>query len=205
VIVGVILAGGQSRRMGGGDKTLRMLGGRTMLAHVVERIAPQVDALAINANGEASRFAEFKLPVLPDPIGGFAGPLAGILAGLEWAATFDGCETLITVAADAPFLPRDLVVRLLGAARAADRPLACAGSDGRTHPVFGAWRVSLAIDLHLALFKEDIRKVDRWTARHGVAVADFPIAPHDPFLNVNSAEDLAAAEAILSSTHKSGE
>jgi molybdopterin-guanine dinucleotide biosynthesis protein A len=195
--VGVILAGGLARRMGGGDKPLRPLAGRPILAHLIERLAPQVDAMALSANGDPTRFAAFGLPVLPDPVDGFPGPLAGVLAGLDWAARTTHAPWLVSVAGDAPFFPRDLVARLMAAARTARKPLACAASDGQTHPVFGLWRVALRDDLRRALVEEGVRKVDAWTQRHGVATVEFAVGAVDPFLNVNRPEDLAAAEALL--------
>jgi molybdopterin-guanine dinucleotide biosynthesis protein A len=193
-VLGLVLAGGLARRMGGGDKPLRELGGRPLLAHAIERLAPQVAALAINANGDPARFAAFGLPVVADSITGFAGPLAGVLAGMDWAAARDpACRWLVSVAGDAPFFPRDLVARLLGAAA----PLACAVSDGQTHPVFGLWRLDLREDLRRALTVEGLRKVDLWTARHGIATVEFALGAVDPFFNANRPEDLAEAERLL--------
>jgi molybdopterin-guanine dinucleotide biosynthesis protein A len=197
-VAGVILAGGLSRRMGGGDKCLRPIGGRPILAHIVERAQPQVSALVLNANGDAARFASFGLPVAADVVEGFAGPLAGVLTGMEWAARHaPRCRWLASVASDAPFLPRDLVSRLLAAATAEKADLACAASGGQTHPVFGLWRVDLAAELRRALVDEQIHKVDRWTARYRLAQVDFPTAPVDPFFNTNRPEDLAEAERLL--------
>ena len=190
----MILAGGLARRMGGGDKPLRELGGRPLLAHAIERLAPQVDALAINANGDPARFAAFNLPVIADSVVGFAGPLAGVLAGMDWAAARDpACRWLVSVAGDAPFFPRDLVVRL----RAAGAALACALAGGRAHPVFGLWAVDLREDLRRALEVEGLRKVDSWTSRHGLVTVEFAIGAVDPFFNANRPEDLAEAERLL--------
>src|SRR5207245_2146601 len=159
-----------SRRMGGGDKALRLLGGRPLLDHVIERLRPQVDALVLNANGDPARFARFGLPVVPDSIGDFAGPLAGILAGLDWAAAHrPDCATIVSVATDAPFLPKDLVARLVRGMEAAGAELACAASGGQPHPVIGLWPVALREDLRRALVEEGIRKVDVWTGRHPLA------------------------------------
>ena len=197
-LAGVILAGGLSRRMGGGDKTLETLRGSPMLAHVIERARPQVDALVLNVNGDPARFAPFGLPTVADPVEGFAGPLAGILAGMAWAEeAAPGARWLASFAADAPFFPTDLVARLLAAARSAGLPLACAASGGRTHPVFGVWRLDLRQDLDRSVAAEGMRKIDQWTARHGVAVVDYPAAPMDPFFNVNRRQDLARAEQLL--------
>ncbi|HVH77590.1 MAG TPA: molybdenum cofactor guanylyltransferase MobA [Stellaceae bacterium] len=197
-IVGLLLAGGLSRRMGGGDKTLRVLGGRPILERVVERLRPQVAALVVNANGDPARFAEFGLPVVADSVPGFAGPLAGILAGLDWAAAErPDCEAIVSVATDAPFIPGDLVARLVAGARDAGAPLACAASAGRAHPVFGLWPVRLRADLRHALVEEGVRKVDLFTARYGLATVSFVAEPVDPFFNANEPRDLAAAEALL--------
>jgi molybdenum cofactor guanylyltransferase len=194
--VGVVLAGGLSRRMGGGDKCLRLLGGRPILAHIIERARPQVAALALNANGDPGRFAAFGLPVIADSIADFAGPLAGILAGLDWAAAERPAATHVaSFAGDAPFLPRDLVARL-AAAIAAGHDLGCAASGGRAHPVFGLWPLALRDDLRRALAEEGIRKVDQWTGRFRLAVVDFPATPLDPFFNTNRPEDLAEAERL---------
>jgi molybdenum cofactor guanylyltransferase len=197
-IAGVLLAGGLARRMGGGDKCLRALGGRTILDHVIERARPQVEALALNANGDAARFADFDLPVVADSIAGFAGPLAGVLAGLDWAkSAVSGATHVASFATDAPFLPRDLVLRLAGAIADGAHDLACAASGGREHPVFGLWPLALAEELRRALAEEGLRKVDRWTARHRLAIVEFAAGPPDPFFNANRPEDLAAAEALL--------
>jgi molybdopterin-guanine dinucleotide biosynthesis protein A len=198
-ILGVILAGGRSTRMGGGDKCLLPLGGRPILTHVIERLAPQVDALALNANGDPARFAAFGLPVLPDGVAGHAGPLAGVLAGMDWAAG-RGASAIVTAAADTPFFPRDLVTLLRAAAVAADTGLAMAatpGEDGRPdrHPTFGLWPVALREDLRAAL-AAGTRKVVAWTEPHGCARAIV----HDrgePFFNVNTPDDLRAAETML--------
>ncbi len=196
IIAGVVLAGGLARRMGGGDKGLRPLGGRPLLAWTIERARPQVTALALNANGDAARFAEWGLPVVPDGISGFAGPLAGVLAGLEWAAgSVAGATHVASFATDAPFLPRDLVSRL-AASLAGGAVLACAASGGQLHPVFGLWPLALRQDLRRAL-EEGIRKVDQWTARYRLDAVDFAIEPVDPFFNVNRPEDLAAADRLV--------
>ena len=199
-VVGLLLAGGQSRRMGGGDKTLRLLGGIPLLERVIERLRPQIDALVLNANGDPARFARCALPVVPDSVPGFAGPLAGVLAGLDWAATHrSDCHYVVSVATDAPFLPADLVVRLAEGLDEAGADLACATSGGRSHPVFGLWPVRLRDDLRGALVDQGIRKVDLWTARHKLATVPFSDQPVDPFFNANRPEDFAAAEALLKS------
>lgn len=197
-IVGVLLAGGLSRRMGGGDKTLLKLGGRSILERVVERVKPQVGPLVLNANGNAERFAQFRLPVVADGVEGFAGPLAGVLAGMEWAAAnAPNSRWVATFATDTPFLPTDLVARLSEAVMKADADLACARSADRTHPVFGLWPVTLKDALRHALTAEGIRKVDRWTARYRLAHADYAIDPFDPFFNANRPDDLREAEHLL--------
>lgn len=197
-IAGVLLAGGQSRRMGGGDKALRLLGGETILARVIARLRPQVARLVLNANGDPARFAGFGLPVVADSVEGFAGPLAGILAGLDWAAAnAPGCELVLSAATDAPFLPADLAARLAAGMAAAGADLACAASRGQPHPVIGLWPVRLREELRYALVAEGVRKVDVWTARYRLATVDFPAGEVDPFFNANRPEDLAAAEALL--------
>lgn len=195
-VLGVLLAGGQSRRMGGGDKSLLALGSRPILAHVIERARPQVDGLVINANGDPARFAGFGLPVMPDVVQGFAGPLAGVLSGLRRAENL-GAAWVATVATDTPFFPADLVSRLWDGVECQGAELACAASQERTHPVFGLWPVRLAGELERALVAEDMRKIDAWTARYRLAVVKFPAVPFDPFFNVNTPDDLAEAERLL--------
>ncbi len=196
IVAGIVLAGGQSRRMGGGDKCLRLLAGKPILAHIIERARPQVTALALNANGDPRRFAGFGLPVVADSIADFAGPLAGVLAGLDWAAaSVLAASHVASFAGDAPFLPRDLVARL-GAALASGHDIACAASAGRAHPVFALWPVALREDLRRALEVEGIRKVDQWTERFRLTTVEFAVAAYDPFFNVNRPEDLAEAERL---------
>ena len=197
-VVGLLLAGGQSQRMGGGDKALRLLGGIPLLDRVIERLRPQVDGLVLNANGDPARFARFALPVAGDTVPGFAGPLAGVLAGLDWVASHrPDCAYVVSVATDAPFLPIDLVARLAEALDEAGADLACAASGGRSHPVFGLWPVRLRDDLRRAVVDQGIRKVDLWTARHRLATVSFPVQPVDPFFNANQPEDLETAAALL--------
>jgi molybdopterin-guanine dinucleotide biosynthesis protein A len=195
-VIGCILAGGLARRMGGGDKGLIRLGGRLVLDHVLDRLKPQVSQVMLNANGDPTRFADYGLPVVPDSVEGFAGPLAGVLAGLEWARDNTQAEWVATAATDTPFFPVDFVTRMLAAIEAAGADMACAASDGRHHPVFGLWPVRLAADLRHALVEEDIRKVDIWTARHKLVAVEFATQPHDPFFNVNRPEDVEEAERI---------
>ena len=173
-IVGVLLAGGLARRMGGGDKPLRRVAGRSLLELVIERVRPQVAALVLNANGDPARFATYGLPVVADTVPDFAGPFAGILAGLDWtAANRPDCPMIVTVATDAPFLPRDLVARMVQAMSEEGADLACAASGGQAHPVIGLWPVRFRDDLRHALVEEGIRKVDVWTARYRLATAVF--------------------------------
>lgn len=179
--------------MGGGDKGLLLLGGRPVLAHVIARIRPQVAALALNANGDAARFAAFGLPVVADDAADFAGPLAGILAAMDWASrVLPAAAAVLTVPADTPFLPPDLVARLSAAGAPA---LAC--SAGRVHRVVGLWPLSRREDLRSALRREGLRKVEDWTARLGPALVEFPAAPVDPFFNINTPEDLERAVGLL--------
>ncbi len=192
-IAGVLLAGGRSRRMGGGDKCLRMLGNKTLLSHAIARARPQVRHLALNANGDPERFGDYALPVIGDIIDGFAGPLAGVLTAMAWArSAAPACAHVATFPTDAPFFPSDLVTRLHDAI-ANGATLACARSGGRTHPVFGLWPVALYQDLREAVVGEELRKVDTWTARHDLAEVDFPFQTHDPFFNVNKPQDLVVA------------
>ncbi|MDN3564702.1 molybdenum cofactor guanylyltransferase MobA [Paeniroseomonas aquatica] len=198
-VLAVVLAGGLARRMGGGDKPLRLLGGRPLLAHVIERVAPQVAGILLNANGDPARFAGFGLPVVADPLPDYPGPLAGVLAALDWAAAErPEVATVLSVPGDGPFLPADLVQRLEAARRAAGVPMACAASGGWTHPPIALWPVALRGELRAALLAGE-RKIDRWTARFGCASAAWPAVPVDPFFNANAPEDLAAAEALLPS------
>ncbi len=195
--LGLILAGGLARRMGGGDKARIAIGGRTILDRVLTTMTPQCGQLIINANGDPTRFADTKLPVVADSIPDFAGPLAGILAGLDWAAAHAPDVTdLASVPGDCPFLPSDLVQRLAMARAEAKTPLACARSGDWRHPVVGLWPVALREDLRHALMVEGLHKIEIWTARHGVAIADGPAEPVDPFFNVNTPEDVAAAERV---------
>ena len=191
----VILAGGLARRMGGGDKPLRPIGGRTILDHVIARIKPQCSALALNANGDPDRFAQWALPVIADSVEGFVGPLAGVLAGMDWAAPQG--EWLLSVAADCPFLPLDLVSRLADAQMQNNADILVASSGAQAHPVIALWRVSLREDLRHALVVEQMRKIDLWTARYKVVHVEWPNEPVDPFFNANTPEDLAAAETFL--------
>ncbi len=196
-VLGLVLAGGQARRMGGGDKALLELGGETILARTLRTLAPQCARLIINANGDPGRYAFTGLPVVPDSVAGFAGPLAGILAGLDWAAAHaPDLAFVASVPGDCPFLPADLVARLWDAKVAAGQPLACARSGEWRHPVVGLWPTALRHDLRRALIDEELRKIEVWTARHGVAIADWSDAPVDPFFNINTPQDLERAAGI---------
>jgi molybdenum cofactor guanylyltransferase len=195
--LGLVLAGGLARRMGGGDKARIEVGGITILQRVLARLAPQCATIILNANGDPARFADSGLAVVPDSVPGFAGPLAGILAGLDWAAAhMPEIADVASVPGDCPFLPADLVARLAAARSAAGVPLACARSGDWRHPVVGLWPVALRQDLRRALVEEDLHKIEIWTARHGVANAEWPVEPVDPFFNVNTPEDAAAAERM---------
>ena len=195
---GVLLAGGLARRMGGGGKPLRTLGGKPILDRVVARARPQVADLLLNVNGDPARFEGYGLPMAGDVIDGHAGPLAGILTGMEWArAEHPGIEWIVSFATDAPFLPGDLVAKLRAAAENEDAEIACAMSGGRTHPVFALWPVSLAADLRAAMTGEDMRKIDAWTERYRIVHVDFPTDPVDPFFNINKPDNLAEAERLL--------
>jgi molybdopterin-guanine dinucleotide biosynthesis protein A len=196
-LVGVLLAGGLARRMGGGDKPMRQIGGRTILERVIARLKPQCGELVLNANGDPARFANFGLPVIPDTVEDFPGPLAGILAALDWtAANRPGIRHVLSVAADCPFLPRDLVVRLNEALVNEQAQLAVAASDGQSHPVIGLWEVALRDELRHALVQEGIRKIDRWTARYKLATVTWPVTPVDPFFNANTMDDIAEADRL---------
>lgn len=198
-VIGVLLAGGLARRMGGGDKPLRMIAGKTILDHVIARLAPQCSDLVINANGDPARFAPWHLPVVPDSVAGFAGPLAGILAGLDWAAAHrPAIRHVVSVAADTPFIPRDLVARLAAAVQAEAAQLACAASGGWSHPVIGLWPVAVRDELRHALTVEQERKIDRFTQRFPLATVTWSTEPIDPFFNANEPDDLSTAEDLLS-------
>jgi len=196
-IPAVLLAGGLARRMGGGDKPMRRIGGRTILDRVIARLKPQCGELILNANGDPARFAEFGLPVIADNVENFPGPLAGILAALEWtAANRPDVPFVLSAAADCPFLPRDLVARLDRARSEEDAQLAVAASGGQSHPVIGLWNVALRDELRHALVVEDVRKIDRWTARYRLATVSWPTTPLDPFFNANTMDDITEADRL---------
>jgi len=194
--VALLLAGGLARRMGGGDKGLRSVGGRRVIDRVIETARAQAGDVVLNANGDAARFGEFGLPVIADAVPDFAGPLAGILAGLDWAAAQRPAATwVLSLPTDTPFLPRDLLARLAqGIAQGND--IATVRSGGQTHPVIALWPVRLRDALRRAMLDEDMRKIDRWTARYKVATLDWPSTPVDPFFNANTPEDMIEAERL---------
>jgi molybdenum cofactor guanylyltransferase len=196
-ILGLVLAGGLARRMGGGDKARIRIADRTILERVLATFKPQCARVILNANGDPARFADTGLPVVADSVPDFPGPLAGILAGLDWAAAHaPDIGDMVSVPGDCPFLPDDLVERLEAARHAAGTPLACARSGEWRHPTVALWRVALRDDLRKAVVGEGLRKIESWTARHGVAIADWADTPVDPFFNVNTPEDVAQAERI---------
>lgn len=195
--LGLVLAGGLARRMGGGDKTLRTVAGRAILERVLDRLRPACRAVILNANGDPARFSAFGLPVVPDAVPGYAGPLAGVLTAMRYARDHHPeIAWIVSVAADTPFLPRDFVERLHAARAAEDVRLACAASGGFSHPVNALWPVSLEADLTRALIDEDIRKIDRFTARYPLATVEWPSEPYDPFFNANTPEDVEEAERL---------
>jgi len=194
---GILLAGGLARRMGGGDKPMRAIAGKTILERVITRLAPQCDRLILNANGDPARFAAYRLPVVADSVTDFPGPLAGILAGFDWVATHRPDVTwMLSAAADCPFLPRDLVARLHRARTEQNAQLAVAASGGQSHHVIGLWSVALREELRHALVVENVRKVERWAARYPIATVTWPTEPLDPFFNANTVEDIAEAERL---------
>ena len=197
-LVGVILAGGLSRRMGGGDKSMLALGGQPILKYVVDLAQAQVDTVLLNVNGDAQRFAAFELPFQADIVPDFAGPLAGVVSAMAWAKQHKASAThIITMAADTPFFPADYVSRMIKQMQLGGQRLACASYEGRTQPVFGLWPVDLFDGLSRAIIEDDMRKVDRFTSPYGVADVAFDELTHNPFFNVNRPEDLSLAEQLL--------
>ncbi len=195
--LGAILAGGLARRLGGGDKALRTVGGRTVLERLVGRVTPQVTRMILNANDDPMRFASVGLPVVPDTLPGCPGPLAGLLAALDWAASVEpATEWVLTVPGDAPFVPRDLVSRLQAERRRTGATFACAASAGRSHPVVALWPVSVRHELRDALTVDGVRKVGAFTQRHSIVAVDWPATPADPFFNVNKPQDLVEADRL---------
>lgn len=202
--LGVILAGGQGRRMGGADKALLYLGGRPLLSHVQERLTPQCREVILNANGDPARFGVLGLPVVPDSLAGSLGPLAGILAALEWTAHHrSSLEWVVSVPADTPLIPLDLVQRLHEARQVEGCPLACAHSGAYDHYGVGLWPVRLRHDLRQALAVKDLRRVEEWARLHGLARAKWASEPSDPFFNINTPEDLVTAQELVEPHHGS--
>ena len=199
---GLLLAGGLAQRMGGGDKPMRSVGGRPILERVIERLAPQCDGLILNANGDPARFAASELPVIADTVAGFAGPLAGILSGLEWiAAHRPNIEWMLSAAADTPFLPRDLVARLQHARIETNAEIAVAASGGQAHHVIALWHTGLRGAMHHALVTENQRSDGRWAATYKIATVEWPTSPIDPFFNANTLDDLAEADRLAAHEH----
>jgi molybdenum cofactor guanylyltransferase len=195
--IGVLLAGGRARRMGFADKPRIRIGGATILERAIARLDPQCRELVLNANDDIARFADTKLPVAADSVPGYAGPLAGILAGLDWAAEHTpNVAWMVSVPGDCPFLPRDLVERLHLVRNEGNAALACARSGARRHPAVGLWPVNLREDLRRALTHEGIRKVDEWSGRYPRGIAAWPSDPVDPFFNVNTPAEAAEAERL---------
>lgn len=198
MILGVILAGGRATRMGGGDKGFKQIGGQPMLARVINRIGPQVERLIINANGDPDRFIDFDLPVIPDDLPDHPGPLAGILAAMDYAAELTPENLILSIPADCPFLPHDLAPKLLALLKLHDSRISIAHSGGLAQPAVALWDISLRHDLRRALEGEGLRKIDLFTAQYSTTSVDWPITPYDPFFNANTPDDLALAESIAS-------
>jgi molybdopterin-guanine dinucleotide biosynthesis protein A len=196
-VAGVLLAGGQSRRFGGGDKCLQVLDGKTLLERAALNAAPQVGALILNINGDPDRFPDLELPILPDSIEGHAGPLAGVLSAMECVSQHvPQARWIATFATDAPFIPVNWVSRVLAAITREGAQLGTVSSNGRAHPVFGLWPVGLRFELRKAMEEEGLRKVDAWTARYKVATVEFETDPIDPFFNINTNDDLSQAASL---------
>ncbi len=194
-VAGVILAGGLARRMGGRPKALIELDGKPLAAHALERLAPQAGAVALNANADGERLAALGAPVIRDTVEGFAGPLAGVLAGMLWARkAAPEARWLVSVAVDTPFFPADLAARFIEAVTESDAQMAVAASNGRAHPVFGLWPIAMAEELQAALVGEGLRKIDLFTARYRLVQVDFGHGRADPFFNINRPEDLQQAQ-----------
>lgn len=199
-ILGVVLAGGLSRRMEGPEKSLLALHGTPLISHVVDRFRLQLPDLLINANGDPRRFDFLGLPVQPDTVGDFSGPLAGVLAGMRWATQNGGATHILTAAADTPFFPHDYAKTMSETARDAGAEIAIARSNGRNHPVFGYWPVGLADSLESFLVDENERKVMAFVKRYTHCMVDFNGEEPDPFFNVNTRDDLERAEACIGET-----
>ncbi len=200
-VVGIVLAGGLARRMGGGDKGLLDLGGRPVLDCVLNRLQPQVRVVVLNANGDLSRFSQWNISIASDTLPGNHGPLAGVLAGLDWVtANLPGLTWIVTVPTDAPFIPHNLVARLLDSALSNDAEIACATSRSRRHPVVALWSAALRGDLRHALLHDGVRKVEDWTCHYRTIDVAFESEGVDPFFNINTAEDLDVARSALATT-----
>lgn len=198
--IGVVLAGGRSSRMGQQDKAFCQLGQQCLIETVIGRVMPQVDELIINTNSEQPAYRALGLPIIKDCADGQLGPLVGILSAMEWiAAQRPQCHWLASFSVDTPFVPLDTVDKLFPAIEREQTLLASVRSEQRTHPVIGLWSLQLRGDLREQLLHHQMRKVDRWTARHGVAIVDFDAEPVDPFFNVNTPDELDTARAILQS------
>ena len=197
-IIAVILAGGQARRMGGGDKALRMLGQTTLLEFLIPRLRPQCAAIVISANGDPRRFEAYDLPVIPDSTEDASGPLAGILAGMHWTATEHPDAThILSVTADTPFIPDNLASRLASSTQNAPHPIACASSGTRIHAPVALWPLGLKNSLETFMAGEDRKSVQNFASRHGFVAIDWPIIPYDPFFNINTPEDLEKANELV--------
>ncbi len=197
-IVGILLAGGKSRRMGGGDKCLLQLGGKTILQHAIDRATPQVSNLILNINGDPDRFSHYNLNIVSDDIGNFAGPLAGVLTGMHWVMeNHPECKWIVTFPTDTPFFPMDLASKLYGAVSDNKAELACAASGDRHHPVFGIWPVNLFAALKVAMIDNGVRKIDDWTCGYNLKTVKFEFKKIDPFFNINRPEDLECAETLV--------
>lgn len=195
--LGVVLAGGLSRRMGGSDKALLILEERPLVAHVVERLAPQCESVILNANGDPSRFGSVCLPIVPDTIADHHGPLAGILTALEWCSAHrPDIAWVVSAPADTPFIPRDLVPRLHVERRETGKLIACATSGSQPHFAVGLWPVALRHDLRQALVEEGMRSIRHWLSRHDYATASWEVGAVDPFYNINTPEDLDRAKTL---------
>jgi molybdopterin-guanine dinucleotide biosynthesis protein A len=196
-MIGIVLAGGLASRLGGGDKGLRQIGGRAILDRVIAAVRPQCEALVVSANGDPARFAALGCPVVADDLSGHLGPLAGVLAGLDWVAEHRSRQDVaLTVPADTPFLPPDLATRLAAARALHGASIVCARSAGSTHFVAALWSVALRHDLRVALEQGQVRQVRRFLAGHACAYVDWPSEPYDPFFNVNEPNDIVEAERI---------
>ncbi|HAI97144.1 MAG: molybdenum cofactor guanylyltransferase MobA [Cycloclasticus sp.] len=199
-IVGAVLAGGLSRRMNKQNKSFIPLNGKPLIDYVIDTLSQQCDTIVINSNENDSRLASYNHPVVKDSLKGYLGPLAGILAVMEWTKQhLPDCKWIVTAPVDTPFLPEDLVSTLYQSHQKNQSALACACSNGRTHPVIGLWPVNLFGELRQALVNEDLRKIDLWTSRYSIAHPNFAYDVIDPFFNINCDKDLLEAESLLSS------